>query len=50
MDNQNKEQLSFILSDTDGRLSKDIEKVLKNEASKKIDKPQTPNNKGESGF
>lgn len=39
-----------ITKNKNGQLSKDIEKVLKNEVSKKIDKPQTPNNKGESGF
>ncbi|MDG1729897.1 MAG: hypothetical protein P8K68_10245 [Algibacter sp.] len=39
-----------ITNDKDGRLSKDIEKLIKKEDSKKMDKPQTPNNKGESGF
>lgn len=44
-------KLTFkVTNDKDGRLSKDIEKLIKNEVSKKIDKPQTPNNKGESGF
>jgi hypothetical protein len=40
------EKLSFNLGEKDGELSKDIEKLIKNENSKKTDKPQTSNNKG----
>ncbi|MDD7913734.1 hypothetical protein [Polaribacter ponticola] len=44
-------KITFKLTENkEGNLSKDIEKVLKNEVSKKIDKPQTSNNKGESSF
>lgn len=39
-----------ITNNKEGRLSKDIEKLIKNEDSKKIDKLQTFSNKGESGF
>lgn len=39
-----------LTKEKEGMLSKDIEKLIKNEDSKKMDKPQTPNNKGESGF
>ena len=45
-----KEQLSFILSDTNGKLSKDIGKLIKTEELKKIEDAQIHNNKGESGF
>lgn len=44
-------KVTFNLTEhKESSLSKDIEKLIKKEDSKKMDKPQTYNNKGESGF